>query len=164
MPGFYDAGPLQQIAINLFHGWGYNFYRVENQLRADDQLIRTKAAWLLGLAVASLSAAEADYRREFLPAPSRAKPFPDPAAVATAQHLERTAHAIRALEAALHQLPTPEHDRMTQRYRQEAPTLQTLINGQPAAIIEKLPDIETGLAAIRSTLESRQAVLLNPAR
>jgi len=182
VPGFYDAGPLQQIAINLFHGWGYNFYRVENQLRADDQLIRTKAAWLLGLAVASLSAAEADYRREFLPAPSRAKPFPDPAAVATAQHLERTAHAIRALEAALHQLPTPENDRMTQRYRQEAPTLQTLINydqlligqcdllrslitGQPAAaIIEKLPELESGLAAIRSTLESRQAVLLNPAR
>jgi hypothetical protein len=182
VPGFYDAGPLQQIAINLFHGWGYNFYRVENQLRADDQLIRTKAAWLLGLAAASLSAAESDYRREFLPAPSRAKPFPDPTAVATAQRLERTAREICAIEAALHQLPTPENDRMTQRYRQEAPALQTLINydqlligqcdllrslitGQPAAsIIEKLPELDTGLAAIRSTLESRQAVLLNPAR
>ena len=44
--GFYDVGPLRQVAINLFYGWGYNFYREENQLRADDQLIRSKAAWL----------------------------------------------------------------------------------------------------------------------
>jgi hypothetical protein len=180
VPGFYDADPLEQIAINLFHGWGYNFYRVENQLRADDQLIRSKAAWLLGLTAASLSAAEADYRREFLPAPSRAQPFPDAAAVATAQRLERIGRDICALEASLQQLPVPENDRMTQRYRQEAPTLQTLINydhiliGQcdllrslaadqsPAVIIEKLPEMETGLAAIRSTLQSRQAILLGP--
>ena len=35
---FYDAGPLKQLAVNLFHGWGYNFYRKENQLRTDDLL------------------------------------------------------------------------------------------------------------------------------
>ena len=180
MPGFYDAGPLQQIAINLFYGWGYNFYRLENQLRADDQLIRSKAAWLLGLAAAGLSAVEADYRREALPAPSRAHPFPDAAAVAIAQRLERLGRDICSLEVSLHQLPAPENDRMTQRYREEAPTLQTLINhdqlligqcellrslvsGQPtASVIEKLPEIDSGLAAIRSTLESRQATLLGP--
>jgi len=82
--GFYDAGALRQIATNLFYGWGYNFYRVENQLRADDQLVRSKAASLLGIAMASVEAAESAYRREFLPAPSRCKPFPDPAAVAAA--------------------------------------------------------------------------------
>ena len=32
MTDFYDAGPLTQIGINLFHGYGYNFYRSENQL------------------------------------------------------------------------------------------------------------------------------------
>ena len=52
--GFYDAGALRQIATNLFYGWGYNFYRVENQLRADDQLVRSKAASLLGIAMASV--------------------------------------------------------------------------------------------------------------
>jgi hypothetical protein len=66
---FYDAGALRQVATNLFYGWGYNFYRVENQLRADDQLVRAKAAWLLGVAMASVDAAEIEYRREFLPAP-----------------------------------------------------------------------------------------------
>ena len=68
---FYDAGELKQVAINLFHGWGYNFYRSENQLRADDLMIRAKVGWLLGLARASVERAESAYRREFLPPPSR---------------------------------------------------------------------------------------------
>ena len=63
-------------------------------MRADDQLVRSKAAWLLGIATASLIAAETDYRREFLPPPSRAKPFPDAAAIAAAQRLERLAERL----------------------------------------------------------------------
>jgi hypothetical protein len=175
--GFYDAGALRQIATNLFYGWGYNFYRTENQLRADDQLIRSKAAWLLGLAMASVTTAENEYRRQFLPAPSRAKPFPDAEAVAAAQRLERLAQQIGALEVFLHQQPVPENDRMTQRYRQEAPTLKTLIENDEqlvgqcellrslvnkqdgTAILSSLPDLQTGLEAIRSTLQKREAVL-----
>src|SRR5215469_13591010 len=101
--GFYDAGVVRQVATNLFYGWGYNFYRVENQLRADDQLVRSKAAGLLGEAMASVSEAELGYRREFLPPPSRQKPFPDADAVAAAQRLERLGRAIGALEAAIQQ-------------------------------------------------------------
>jgi len=175
--GFYDVGLLQQIATNLFHGWGYNFSRVENQLRADDQLVRGKAAWLLGIAMASVQTAETDYRREFLPAPSREKPYPDAAAVTAAQRLERLARAVGAVEAAIQQQPVPENDRMTQRYREEAPTLQTLIgfdeqlvgqcellrsmvNGQDgAAVLGKMTELESGLEAIRATLRQRDAVL-----
>ena len=68
------AGPLKQIAVNLFYGWGYNFYRKENQLRTDDLLVRAKVGWLLGLACTSVETAEADYRRDFIPPPSRANP------------------------------------------------------------------------------------------
>jgi hypothetical protein len=170
------------VATNLFYGWGYNFYRVENQLRADDQLVRSKASWLLGIAMASVVSAEAEYRREFLPPPSREKPCPDAEAVAAVQRLERLARGIGALEAAIQQQPVPENDRMTQRYRQEAPTLQTLIqfdeqlvgqcelmrsmvNGQDgAAILGKATDLEGGLAAIRATLREREAVLLGRSR
>jgi hypothetical protein len=179
--GFYDAGPLRQVATNLFYGWGYNFYRVENQLRADDQLVRSKAAGLLGIAMASVDDAESEYRRQFLPAPTRQKPFPDAAAVAAAQRLERLARGIGALEALIQQQPVPENDRVTERYRQEAPTLQSLIHwdeqlvGQcdllrsmvdqqdGAALLGKLPDLESGLGAIRATLQSREAVLLDRA-
>lgn len=179
--GFYDAGALRQIATNLFYGWGYNFYRVENQLRADDQLVRSKAAWLLGLAMSSVNTAETEYRREFLPAPSRTKPFPDAEAVASAQRLERLAREIGALEAFIQQLPVPENDRMTQRYRQEAPTLKTLIgydeqlvgqcellrsmvnNENGISILKSMADLEGGLEAIRTTLHDRETVLHNRA-
>lgn len=181
IPGdFYDAGALKQIAVNLFYGWGYNFYRAENQLRADDQLVRSKAASLLGNAAAGVSEAESAYRREFLPPPTRAKPFPDAEAVANAQRLERLAREIISLEQFIHQQPAPENDRMTQRYRNEAQTLQTLIGhdeqlvgqcellrsmviGQDGAtLLKNEADLKTGLEVIRTTLQQREAVLLGP--
>jgi hypothetical protein len=176
---FYDAGALRQIATNLFYGWGYNFYKQENQLRADDQLVRAKAGWILSNAAASVDAAERDFRREFLPAPSRAKPFPDATAVASAQQLERLAKDIRAVANRLAELPVPENDRMTQRFREEAPTLQGLIAldeqlvGQcellrstvdkrdGAWIAETMKEIRGGLEAIDATLMKRQALLLS---
>ena len=181
MPGgaFYDAGALRRVATNLFYGWGYNFYRAENQLRADDQLVRGKASNLLGNAAASVGEAEIAYRQQFLPPPTRAKPFPDPEAVAAARRLEQLGHEIGALEMLIQQQPVPENDRMTQRYRLEAPTLQTLIEhdellvGQcelmralvsgkdGATILEGLADLEGGLQAIRATLHQREGVLLD---
>jgi len=179
--GFYDAGLLQKLATNLFYGWGYNFYRIENQLRADDQLVRTKAANLLGMARDSANDAEDNFRREFLPPPSREHPFPDAGALATAQRLERLTRDIGALAALIQQQPAPENDRMTQRYRQEAATLRTLIQhdeqlvGQcellrsmlsekkGSAILELVPALEGGIEAIRATLRRRETVLLDRA-
>lgn len=174
---FYDAGPLRQVATNLFYGWGYNFYRQENQLRADDLLVRSKAAWLLGRARAGVEAAESAYRRSELPPPTREHPFPSPQAVAGAQSLERLAHAIDSLKGRIEALPAPENDRMTQRYRTEAATLEALIahdeqligqadllrsmteDAGAATLIAAMPELEGGLAAIRATLHEREAAL-----
>ncbi|NPT53815.1 hypothetical protein [Paraburkholderia elongata] len=176
---FYDEGVLRQAAINLFHGWGYNFYRTENQLRADDQLVRSKAGWLLGMARASVERAEADYRHEFIGTPSRDKPFPNPSNMAAAQKLERLAGSIGVVSGRLQSQPVPENDRMTQRYRQEAETLKVLIGcderlvGQCSLLramldarsgvwmLEHLDEVEDGLAALQQTLRSREAVLLD---
>lgn len=176
---FYDVNKLSQVAVNLFYGWGYNFYKVENQLRADDQMVRAKAAWLLGEAATAVCSAEDDYRREFLPLPTRAKPSADPEALASAQKLERLHREISGLEQFIHQLPVPANDRMTQRYRLEAPTLANLIrfdtllvgqcdlmrksvNGVTAQnILKSLPELEAGIAAIRATLHDREAVLMS---
>lgn len=176
---FYDASALRQIATNLFYGWGYNFYRRENQLRADDQLVRAKAGWILGNAASTVTAAEGEFRREFLPPPSRGKPFPDTSAVASVQQLERLANDIRAVANRLAEVPVPENDRMTQRFREEEPTLQALIAldeqlvGQCELlrstldkrdggwIVERTKEIRGGLEAIEATLIKRQAVLLS---
>lgn len=122
-----DLDRVGQIAVNLFTGYGYNYYRIENQLRADDQLVRTTAAALLGQARAAVDAAESAYRREHMPAPTRAAPFPPAEAVAGAQALERLARDIGALEARVRTQPAPANDRMTQLYRAETDTLARLI-------------------------------------
>jgi hypothetical protein len=174
---FYDVDPLAKVAINLFYGWGYNFYRQENQLRADDQLVRSKVGLLLGWAHKSVETAERDYRREFLPPPSREKPRPDASAVANAQAMERLSRAIGALQGQISAQPVPENDRMTQRYRQEAATLQHLIAadqklvGQAdllrsmveqkkgAWLVENMSVLQEGISAIEETLRTRQLLL-----
>jgi hypothetical protein len=176
--GFYDAGPLRQVAINLFYGWGYNFYRQENQLRADDQLVRAKAGWLLTTARAAIVGAETAYRREHIPPLTRSAPLPDPAAVAGAQALERLAREVGALEARIRNAPVPENDRMTQRYRHEAATLsllgecdqdligqadllRSLVEGRSGeAILAGMAELDPGLAAIGETLRKRQGLLM----
>jgi hypothetical protein len=176
---FYAADELSQAAINLFYGWEYNFYKLENQLRADDQMVRSKASWLLGEAATAVSSAESDYRREFLPPPTRAKPFPDAEVLYQRRSSRKLHREIVAVEQFIHQLPAPANDRMTQRYRLEAPTLANLIRfdsllvGQcdlmrksvtgvdAQAILKSLPNLEAGIAAIRSTLHDREATLMN---
>ena len=117
---FYRQGTADQVVVNLFYGWGYNFYRVENQLRADDLLVRAKVSAMLGAARGGVEAAEAAFRRERLPPLSRAKPLPDPDAVRDAQAIEALGRELGAAEGAIRALPAPENDRMTQLYRDEA--------------------------------------------
>ena len=178
MSRFYDAGPLAQVGINLFYGYGYNFYRHENQLRADDQRVRQMACTLLGRARAGVDQAEASYRRDNIKPPTRANPFPDAAVVANAQALERLGRAVGALEGQIRHQPVPENDRMNQRYRAEGNTLAALADkdavlvGQADllrsmlegaagdAILANKREIETGIAAITTTLRDRQTFLL----
>ncbi|MBV9841233.1 MAG: hypothetical protein JOY99_06830 [Sphingomonadaceae bacterium] len=177
MTDFYDVGAVARVAINLFNGYGYNFYREENQLRADDQRIRALAGSLLAQARASLAAAEGDYRRTNIPPPTREKPFPDPAVTANAQAIERLSSAVGGLEGQIRHQPVPENDRMTQRYRKEAETLEALgekdkaLVGQAEllrallaglggdAVLQRKPEIEQGIAAIGETLRGRAMLL-----
>ena len=174
--GFYDADHLEQIAINLFHGWGYNFYRQENQLRADDLLVRSHVGVMLGSARKSVEAELSRYRRTFLAPPMRENPMPDPTAVGHARILEELSAGIGQLEGAIRALPAPENDRMTQRYREEADTLlrlrdfDTQLVGQVETLREMLTQdchwmlqneavIRDGLRLLRRTLEARQSLL-----
>ena len=176
--GFYDAGPLKQVAVNLFYGWGYNFYRKENQLRTDDLLVRSKVSWLLSMARAALEAAEVDYRREYIPPPSRTSPRPPADVVKNAQTLERVTKEIGGLISRIDQQPVPENDFILQRFRNEARTLECLLdcdhqlvaradlfrsmlagrNGE--WILDHLSRVHEGIQAIRETLSARQNILL----
>ena len=176
---FDDLEGLRRIAVNLFYGWGYNFYRVENHLRADDQLVRAQAGALLGRARAAVEQAESAWRRERFATPTREKPLPDPAAVEGARQLEALSRALGALEGQIRAQPVPEADHMTNRFRHERETLERLCDADavlvggaevlralvedsaPAELMARAHDIEGGLKSLAHGLRARQALLLS---
>jgi hypothetical protein len=173
----YEAGPVGQVAHNLLTGYGYNFYKAENQLRQDDQRLRALAGSILARARGAVEAAESAWRRERMPPPTRAKPFPDADAVAGAQALERLGGEIGALAGRIQAAPAPGNDRMTERYRLEAQTLAALVEADSAlieqvdglraqveplggaALLEAMPQLTARLAAIAERLAQRQLLL-----
>ena len=174
---FATAEKISHLAVNLFQGWGYNFYRKENLLRADDLMLRAKVSELLIAAKMSVNLAEKAYRRENLLPPSREKPRPDAQAVRDAQTLERLGAAIGALEGHIRALPVPEPDRMTLHLRREAETLSRLLEADQAMagnaeflrallvsadaawILESAGALADQIAAIESAIQSRRDLL-----
>lgn len=120
------AGPTKQVLSNLFYGWGYNFYRKENQLRADDLLIRSKTSGFLGDAREHLAKLESAWRRDHLPPPTRENPLPDAHALEVARKLQHVQQDIEALESSIRNASVPEMDRIMQRHRNERDTLEQL--------------------------------------
>jgi hypothetical protein len=119
-------GPIKQTAILLFYGWGYNFYRVENQLRADDLLIRSKIGAILGAARAHIKNLENAYRRDFLPAPSRENPMPPREKIDQARRIERCGGLIETVMTDIQNAAAPAQDKIWERHRQEKELLETL--------------------------------------
>jgi hypothetical protein len=172
-----DVDALEKIAVNLFYGWGYNFYRLENHLRADDLTVRAKVGWLLGQAREQVERAEGEWRRAKLPAPTREKPLPDPAAIDGARRLEAMSREIGALEGQIRAHPAPEADHMTNRYRREAETLQTLLqsdlmlagraetlrklveDADAETLLSREAEITAGAKSLSHNLRERQAIL-----
>ena len=168
---------IAHLAVNLFQGWGYNFYRAENLLRADDLMVRARVSELLIAAKVSVQAAETAYRRDHLPAPTREKPRPDAAALRDAQTLERLAASIGGLEGHIRALPVPEPDRMTLHLRREVAILQLLLEADQAMaghaeflrsllvsagagwILENAAALASQIAAIEAAIQSRRDVL-----
>jgi hypothetical protein len=173
---FDDLEALEKIAVNLFYGWGYNFYRLENQLRADDLTVRAKVGWLLGQAREAVETAEGAWRRSF-PTPTRERPLPDPALSEGARRLEAMSRRIGALEGQIRSQPAPEADHMTNRYRREAETLHTLLQcdlalagraetlralveiADGAVLLARESEIDKGLNSLARNLRERQAIL-----
>lgn len=178
MSRFDDKPSLLAMAFDLYHVVGYNHYRDENLMRADDQKVRALVSDVLCRARKSVTDAESAFRQERMPPPSRANPFPPADAVAQAKRLEALASRIGSIEGQVRHAPVPEGDRMTRRYREEGQTLDQLIErdsllvGQAEAL-RKLVDgkdadgivaiageVEEGVRAIVDSLGARQVMVM----
>jgi hypothetical protein len=111
----------------LLNGYGYNWYRKENQLRADDLLVRQKAGHFLVEAAQKLQEQAAAYGRRHFPEPSREQPFPPAARMATHRLIGEQRQAILAMEGRIRGLGAPPEDKIWQRHRNEAGTLSELV-------------------------------------
>jgi hypothetical protein len=110
----------------LLNGYGYNWYRLDNQMRADDLLVRSRASEHLENAAARLRALEGRYRRKHLPPLTRAHPDPDPQHLAAAQRFRAVADRIVEIDTRLRGAAVPPDDKIWLRQRGELETLQRL--------------------------------------
>jgi len=126
LPG--EDSRLYRIGVMLLNGYGYNWYRWDNQMRADDLLVRSRASEHLEAAAARLRDLEGRYRRKYLPPPSRVHPDPDRHHLAAAQHFRAVADRILEIDTKLRGAPVPPDDKVWLRQRGELETLQRLGN------------------------------------
>lgn len=174
---FYDVSRLEQVAINLFYGWGYNFYRTENQYRADDLIIRQRVGMIIGQIKSIILAAENEYRSENILSPTRDSPFPSADIQKKARIFDALVQSFARLESHIRVLPVPENDRIRQRYRQERESLATLMqidskligqselirleldNKNATWILDNQEFIKAGIDAMNETINQRQKFL-----
>jgi hypothetical protein len=124
LPG--EDSRLYRIGVMLLNGYGYNWYRLDSQMRADDLLVRSRASQHLESAAVRLRDLEGRYRRKYLPPPTRAHPDPDPQHLATAQHFRAVADRILEIDTRLRGAAVPPDDKIWLRQRGELETLQRL--------------------------------------
>jgi hypothetical protein len=124
LPG--EGSPVWETWTMLLNGYGYNWYRADNQARADDVLVRQKVGYFLGLAASKLLETETAYQRKYLPPGTREQPFPPPDKVAAHRRLRELRQAILATEGVVRSLPAPPSDKIWQRHRLEVTTLKRL--------------------------------------
>jgi hypothetical protein len=121
-----EHSALYKTWVMLLNGYGYNWYRKDNQLRADDLLVREQAGHFVLAAAQKLQEQEAVYARKFLPAPTRENPFPPDDKLATHALIRATRQNLLALEARIRGLSAPPTDRIWQRHRSEVDVLASL--------------------------------------
>ena len=178
LPG--QNNPLYRIGVMLLNGYGYNWYRRDNQMRADDLLVRSRASEHLEGAAAHLRDLEGRYGSKYLPPPTREHPDADPQQLAAARQFRAVRERILDIDTALRGAPVPPDDKVWLRHRTELDTLRRLgecdamlvagakelgtfvgelpteVNLDPAFVEQ----IDAHLEQIRLLLSRRKAILL----
>jgi hypothetical protein len=118
---------IQQLQL-LLTGYGYNFYNVTNQMRADDLLVRERASYFLTQAIDMLARLRGEYQRRFVPPLTRENPFPPAEALAQLREIELVQQELSNVETHIRGMSVPAQDRIWWRFRQEQPLLAQLLN------------------------------------
>jgi hypothetical protein len=119
--------PARHLLTNLLTGYGYNLYESKNRTRADDLLVREKAAERLAEASTALRSLRTAYHRRFVPPPSRENPDPPPERMAQIREMARLQERFGDLETRIRSMAVPTQDRVWERIRNEKALLNQLL-------------------------------------
>lgn len=122
-----DDPVVQQLQL-LLTGYGYNFYNIKNQVRADDLLVRERASYHLAQSADMLTNLRGAYQRRYIPPLTRANPDPPQEALAQVREMEDIQQAISNVESHIRGMSVPTQDRIWWRFRQEQPLLIQLLH------------------------------------
>jgi hypothetical protein len=128
-------------------GAGFNWYRNETALQADDLWVRTRAGALLTSAAGRLREIERLFRARHMPAPTREHPFPDPGRAAELRRIEDMRERVTALETKVRGSVMPTADRVSLRHRGNEATLARLLEAD-TDLIGASHDLEAGLKSV----------------
>jgi hypothetical protein len=159
---------------------GVDHYTQAGRLRDDDLAVRSWAAQQLTQAAQSLSAAAAEYRRVYVPPPSREQPFPPPELLEPANAARRCADRFTAAADRVRNAPFPPDPKKAWKKLRgpgaarlldldrllvgQAEYAASTVAGLGADRLAELP-AETAaeaLAAVTATLDDRTAYLNAP--
>ena len=174
-----QAGPARCLLSNLFYGWGYNFYRREDELDADDLLIRGKLSQLVHDSHVHLASLHAAFVRKHLP-PGRNGAHANPAAVEIEMVLERAQRELQAMEMVVLTAAAPEVGCIRRHDREQGAVVRLVaLDGEALLALVTLRDAiarfdDGAAAAVRidgllrasafNALWSRRQALLSGAR
>ncbi len=132
---------------HLMLGGGFNYYRIENQLRADDLLVRQRAGASLGLAAAKLGQLAEQFQRTCMPAPTRDCPYPPAEVMEQLNALRRLRQRIITSNSLLQGLSCPAQDKIWRRLRDEQTLLNSLLQAD-IAMLRQASELEQQVQAL----------------
>lgn len=117
----------RHLLTNLLTGYGYNLYESKNRARADDLLVREKAAECVAEASTAMRSLRTAYHRRFIPPPSRENPDPPPERMEQIRAMARLQDQLADLETRIRGMAVPTQDRVWEHVRSEKTTLNQLL-------------------------------------
>ncbi len=111
----------------LMNAYGYNLYEKKNRARADDLIVRETAAAALAAAVNSIRTLRTEYRRRFVPPPTRDNPEPPRARLDDLAAMARMQEQLADLEIRVRSMAVPVQDRAWEKFRGEHELLSQLL-------------------------------------
>lgn len=121
------SNPVSRELSLMLSAYGYNLYNDRNRMRADDLLVRQQAAAALADAANALRTLRTEYRRRFIPPPTREQPEPPRDRLDQLSTMTRLQDRLADLETRVRSMPVPPTDKVWERFRHEQTLLAELL-------------------------------------